>query len=160
MPVLRSWTDDGATRHFSGEAVYTKEIDLDAARLQGTRITIDFGQGKALASTPKVPAGMRAMFDSPVREAAVVFVNGERAGTVWHPPYVLDVSKLLRPGRNLVEVRVANSALNARAGQEQVDYRPLSAKYGQRFIPQDTALIQPQPSGMLGPVRLMEERIQ
>jgi hypothetical protein len=159
-PALRSWTDDPATRYFSGEAVYTKEVELNAGSLNAARITLDFGRGTALATTPKVPAGMRAMLDSPVREAAVVFINGKRAGTVWHPPYVLDVTKLLRPGRNQVEVRVANSALNARAGQAEPDYRLLSARYGQRFVPQDTALVQPQPSGMLGPVRLMEEKIQ
>jgi hypothetical protein len=159
-PALRSWTDDPATRYFSGEAVYTKDVELDAGRLKGVRVTLDFGRGTALSATPKVPAGMRAMLEGPVREAAVVFVNGKRAGTVWHPPYALDVTTLLRPGRNRVEVRVANSALNARAGQAEPDYRLLSARYGQRFIPQDTALVQPQPSGMLGPVRLMEEKIQ
>jgi hypothetical protein len=160
MPVLRSWTDDAATRYFSGEAVYTRDVELNAAQLKGARITLDFGPGTPLATTPKVPSGMRAMMESPVREAAVVIVNGQRAGTVWHPPYVLDVTPLLRPGRNQVEVRVANSALNARAGHAEPDYRLLSARYGQRFIPQDTALVQPQPSGMLGPVRLMEEKIQ
>jgi hypothetical protein len=160
MPVLRSWTDDDATRYFSGEAVYSKDIELGAAQLQGGRITLDFGAGTPLASTPKVPAGMRAMLDSPIREAAVVFVNGKRAGAVWHPPYALDVTALLRPGRNQLEVRVANLALNARAGRAEPDYRLLSARYGQRFIPQDTALVQPTPSGMLGPVRLMEEKNQ
>jgi hypothetical protein len=34
----------------------------------------------------------------------------------------------------------------------------LSARYGQRFVPQDTHLIDPQPSGMLGPVRLLSEQ--
>jgi hypothetical protein len=160
MSQLRSWTDDPATRYFSGEAVYTKEVELDAARLKGSRITLDFGPGTPLATTPKVPAGMRAMYDSPLREAAVVFVNGQRAGALWHPPYVLDVTPLLRAGRNQVEVRVANLALNARAGRAEPDYRLLSARYGQRFIPQDTALVQPQPSGMFGPVQLMEEKIQ
>jgi hypothetical protein len=43
-------------------------------------VVLDFGPGTPLAATPKVPAGMRAMFDSPVREAAQVFVNGKRAG--------------------------------------------------------------------------------
>ncbi|MDL2356178.1 MAG: glycosyl hydrolase, partial [Pseudomonadota bacterium] len=160
MPTLRSWTDDAATRHFSGEAVYSKDVVVNAAALQGARITLDFGPGTPLASTPKVPAGMRAMLDSPIREAAVVTVNGKRAGSLWHPPYVLDVTALLHAGRNQVEVRVANSALNARSGHAEPDYRLLSARYGQRFIPQDTALVQPQPSGMLGPVRLMEEKIQ
>ena len=160
MPTLRSWTDDAATRYFSGEAVYSKDIEISAASLAGARLSIDFGPGTPLASTPKVPAGMRAMFDSPIREAAVVMVNGKRAGAVWHPPYVVDVTSLLRAGRNTVEVRVANLALNERAGRPEPDYRLLSARYGQRFIPQDTALVQPQPSGMLGPVRLMAEKIE
>ena len=73
---------------------------------------------------------------------------------------MVDVTSLLRAGRNTVEVRVANLALNERAGRPEPDYRLLSARYGQRFIPQDTALVQPQPSGMLGPVRLMAEKIE
>ena len=160
MPVLRSWTEDAATRYFSGEAVYTREVEVDAARLQGSRMSLDFGPGTPLATTPKVPAGMRAMFDSPLREAAVVFINGKRAGALWHPPYVLDVTPLLRPGRNQVEVRVANLALNERAGRAEPDHRLLSARFGQRFVPQDIALVQPQPAGMLGPVLLMEEKIK
>lgn len=160
MATLRSWTEDAATRHFSGEAVYTKNVDLSAAQLQGARLSLDFGPGTPLASTPSVPAGMRAMFDSPIREAAVIFINGQRAGALWHPPYVLDVTRLLRAGQNKVEVRVANLAINARAGRSEPDYRLLSARYGERFKPQDTALVKPQPSGMLGPVRLIEEKIQ
>ena len=160
MPVLRSWTDNPATRYFSGEAVYTRDVDVTAAQLTGARISLDFGPGTALAATPAVPAGMRAMFDSPLREAAVVLVNGQRAGALWHPPYVLDITRWLRPGRNQLEVRVANLALNARAGRSEPDYRLLAARYGERFKPQDTALVKPQPSGMLGPVRLIEEKIQ
>lgn len=160
MPVLRSWTDDPATRNVSAVVVYTKQIALDAAQLAAGRITLDFGLGTPLDTAPKVPAGMRAMLDSPVREAAQVFVNGKRAGAVWHPPYVVDVTPLLHAGANVIEVRVANSALNERAGHAEPDYRLLSARYGQRFVPQDTALVAPQPSGMLGPVRLMGEKAE
>jgi hypothetical protein len=157
MTTLRSWTDDPATRYFSGEAVYTKELTLDAAQLQGQRVMLDFGPGTPLSTTPKVPAGMRAMLDSPVREAAQVFVNGKRAGAVWRPPYTVDVSALLAAGSNRIEVRVANLGLNARAGQALPDYRLLNVRYGERFKPQDTELVKPTPSGMLGPVRLMAE---
>jgi hypothetical protein len=157
---LRSWTEDDATRHFSGVATYVKTVDLTTAQLDRRRVLLDFGPGTALDVVPKVPAGMRAMLDSPVREAAVVMVNGQRAGSVWRPPYVLDVTALLHPGANRLEIQVANSALNARAGQALPDYRLLSARYGERFIPQDTQLVQPQPSGILGTVRLMGEQIQ
>jgi hypothetical protein len=70
------------------------------------------------------------------------------------------VTALLRPGRNRIEVQVANLALNALAGQERPDYRLLWARYGQRFVPQDTQLIAPKPSGMLGPVQLVSEEMQ
>jgi hypothetical protein len=154
MPDLRSWTDDPATRYFSGIAVYSRDVTLTANQLQGP-VTLDFGNGTAVDSAPKVPAGMRAMLDGPIREAAEVFVNGQRAGAVWHPPYQVDVTAHLKPGVNRIDVKVANLALNALAGQERPDYRLLSARYTQRFVPQDTQLIVPQPSGMLGAVRLL-----
>ncbi|RZA30884.1 MAG: glycoside hydrolase, partial [Lysobacteraceae bacterium] len=158
MPQLRSWLDDEDTRYFSGVATYSKTVKLAAAQLAGQDVVLDFGPGSALASTPKVPAGMRAMFESPVREAAEVYVNGRRAGAVWHPPYRVDVTRLLVAGSNRIEVKVANLALNALAGQGLPDYRLLSARYGQRFVPQDTALIAPRPAGLLGPVRLVGEK--
>ncbi|WP_323142023.1 glycosyl hydrolase [Massilia phyllosphaerae] len=157
MKTLQSWTEDEATRYFSGKAVYTKDIRLDAAQLQGRRLVLDFGPGTPLATTPKVPAGMRAMLDSPVREAAQVIVNGKPAGAIWRPPYTVDVTPLLVAGSNRIEVRVANLGLNVRAGQALPDYRLLNVRYGERFKPQDTELVKPTPSGMLGPVRLMAE---
>ncbi|HEX7981956.1 MAG TPA: glycosyl hydrolase [Duganella sp.] len=157
MNQLRSWTDDPSRRFFSGVAVYSKDVELSASQLSGAAIRLDFGKGTPLETTPKVPAGMRAMLDSPIREAAEVYVNGQRAGSVWHPPYELDITSRLRAGVNKIEVKVANLSLNALAGQERLDYRLLSARYGQRFVPQDTHLIVPTPSGMLGPVRLLAQ---
>jgi hypothetical protein len=155
LAALRSWTEIDATRYFSGVATYEKDVELSAAQLKASRLVLDFGAGTPLETTPKVPAGMRAMIESPVREAAQVYVNGRHAGAVWHPPYSVDVTGYLQPGRNRIEVRVANSALNALAGHALPDYRLLSARYGQRFVPQDTALIAPQPAGLLGPVKLL-----
>jgi hypothetical protein len=57
-------------------------------------------------------------------------------------------------------VRVATSALNTLAGHAPPDFRLLSARYGQRFVPQDTELIMPKPSGILGPVKLVSEKVQ
>ncbi|GAB3453633.1 glycosyl hydrolase [Massilia terrae] len=159
MQKLRSWTDDDATRYFSGVAVYSKDVTLAADQIAGRRIVIDFGPGTALDSTPKVPAGMRAMLESPVREAAQVYVNGKLAGSVWHAPYTADVSSLLVPGANKIEVRVANLALNVLAGHALPDYRLLWGRYGKRFEPQDTQLIAPKPAGILGPVKLVGEKI-
>ena len=57
--TLRSWTDDEATRHFSGVAVYEKTVDVPAAMLgRGLAVTLDLGSPKP--SRARRPAGSRA----------------------------------------------------------------------------------------------------
>jgi hypothetical protein len=85
----------------------------------------------------------------------VVNVNGQRAGTVWHPPYQLDVTKFLRPGKNEISIVVGNLALNEMAGQSLPNYKLLTARYGERFTAQDMDQVQPMPSGITGGVRLV-----
>jgi hypothetical protein len=98
---------------------------------------------------------MQAWLDGPIREAAVVYVNGERAGSVWAPPYELDVTKFLKAGANKIRIEVGNTAMNYMAGHSLPDYRLLNLRYGERFQPQDMDKIQALPSGLLGPVRLI-----
>lgn len=151
-----SWTSDRATQFYSGKAVYERTIEVDASSLTGgRRLSLDFGEGTPVEADPKIKSGMRALLEGPVREAAVVLVNGQRAGSVWHPPYRLDITSALHPGMNKVEIRVANTAINALADRSQPDYRLLWARYGQRFIPQDMDNLEPLPSGLLGGVRLI-----
>ena len=154
ISVPQSWTDDEATRYFSGTALYQRKFALPKRWMRPEhRIVLHFGTGTAVPSRPLVRGG-RAWLESPVREAAVVFVNGKRAGSIWAPPYYLDITDQLRAGSNDVEVRVANLALNALAGRAPVDYRLLNARYGERFTPQDMKDLQPVPAGLLGPVTL------
>jgi hypothetical protein len=90
-----------------------------------------------------------------VREAAVVTVNLRRAGSVWCPPYTLDVTPLLSPGPNLIRIDVANLAINYMAGHALPDYKLLNLRYGTRFEPQDMDKVQPVPAGLRGPIRLV-----
>lgn len=152
---LRSWTDDEATRYYSGVATYEKAVTIPAALLQQSRsLRLDFGMGIPL--TPQtLRNGMQAWLDSPVREAAAVYINDVRAGSVWCPPYSLEVRKFLRPGQNKIRILVGNTAMNYMAGRSLPDYRLLNLRYGERFQPQDMDKIQPLPSGILGPVRLI-----
>jgi len=98
---------------------------------------------------------MRAWLESPVRETAQVFVNDHFAGSIWKPPYELEVSGLLRAGENHLRIIVGNLAINALAGQSPPDYRLLNSRYGERFVPQDIEGLQPLPSGLIGPLRLV-----
>jgi lysophospholipase L1-like esterase len=153
---LRSWTDDAATRFYSGTVTYEKDVTIDASLLPPkSRLPkwLSFGVGQAVPVQPR-KNGMRAWFDGPVRDAAVVYVNDQRAGAVWCPPYSIDVTKLLKPGVNKLRIVVGNTAINYMAGQKQPDYKELNQRYGERFQPQDMENLQPLPSGLLGPVRL------
>jgi hypothetical protein len=84
----------------------------------------------------------------------VVYINGERAGSVWCPPYQLNIGGLLKPGGNSIRVIVANLAMNAMSAQREDDSR-LNARYGERFQAQDMDSIRPLPSGLLGPIQLI-----
>jgi hypothetical protein len=98
---------------------------------------------------------MRAWLESPVREAAAVYINDRLAGTVWHPPYEVNVTGLLHPGENKIRIVVANLAINTMARGPLPDYKLLNSRYGERFQPQDLVNLQPLPSGLLGPIRLV-----
>jgi hypothetical protein len=98
---------------------------------------------------------MRAMLEGPVHEAAVVHVNGKPAGSVWCAPYEVEVGGLLHAGENTIRVVVANLAINEMAKGPLPDFKGLIAKYGDRFQDQDMRNLEPLPSGLLGPVRLM-----
>jgi alpha-L-rhamnosidase len=155
---LNSWTDNEATRYFSGVATYEKDVVVAGNLIQnGLSLKLDFGEGKPIAAQ-NLRAGMQAWYEGPIREAAVVYVNDQRAGVVWCPPYSLDVTGTLRPGQNRIRIMVANTAMNYMAGQSLPDYRLLNLRYGERFQPQDMDKVQPIPSGLLGPIRLIPGR--
>jgi hypothetical protein len=152
---LRSWADDEATRYYSGVATYEKEIDVPATfKASGLNVYLDFGKGTPI--TPIVMRnGMRAWLDAPIRDAAVVYINDKRIGSVWCAPYTIAVGEALRPGPNKIRIEVANTAMNYMAGHSLPDYRLLNLRYGERFQPQDMDKIQALPSGLLGPIKLI-----
>ncbi len=154
MNELRSWTEDPATRYYSGRATYRKTVSLPPEFLmKNVRLKLDLGETKPLE--PRPARGFRAWLEAPVREAAEIFINGKRAGSLWCPPYELDVTALLRTGENRLEIVVSNLMINRMAGEPLPDYKDLIARYGDRFQPQDLENLQPVPSGLLGPVRLV-----
>lgn len=96
---------DPPVRYFSGVATYTKEIEVP----EGARdVQIDLGE---------------------VHDLAEVKVNGQSAGIVWHPPFVVDVSSVVQPGKNTLTVAVANRWVNRLIGDETL---PADAEYNER----------------------------
>jgi hypothetical protein len=170
---LIDWTAGQETLHYSGEAVYSRNFTFDG-EAQG-QVFLSIEGGTALPGAPnslpehaalgadglpnplvtRPGPGMHAYFDPPVKEAALVYINGQEAGALWHPPYRLDVTKLLKPGVNHIEIHVYNTALNAWSGMAPHDYKPLVEKYGDRFQMQDLDKVKPVSSGILGTIKLV-----
>jgi hypothetical protein len=151
---LASWTDLPNRQYFSGEAIYARTftLDIDSAK---SDVVLDFGRGTPTVDTrPPNSNGIHALLDPPIREAATVLVNGTRVGSLWHPPYQLNITSALHPGENTIEVHVYNTAINLLAGQPPRDLTALRARFGRRFDPQDMDNLKPIPSGLLGPITL------
>lgn len=89
-----------AVRYFSGTATYTRAFDIPLGlRRTDHEIYLDLGEVKNLAQ---------------------VLVNHVDCGILWKPPFRVAVTKALRPGRNLIEVRVTNLWANRLIGDEQL----------------------------------------
>jgi hypothetical protein len=173
---LTDWIADPSTLHYSGEAIYSRDVNM--ASKATVPVYLEVLGGKPLPGAPNSPPehpvlgpdglpnplitrpgpGMHAYYDPPVREAALVTINGQPAGALWHPPYRLEVTKLLKPGMNHIEIHVFNTALNAWSALPPHDYKPLIAKYGDRFQMQDLDKVTPISSGLLGSIRFTTER--
>ncbi len=134
---LESWTADPKTKYFSGSGTYSTEAMIPGLYLGPEKVVwLDLAD---------------------VRYAARVWVNGQLAGDAWQPPFRLEISRWLKPGRNQLKIEVANLLINCLLGQKPPDYTKLIATYGDRFpYPEDwKANPEPWPAGLLGPVRLV-----
>ncbi|WP_454716626.1 glycosyl hydrolase [Caulobacter segnis] len=144
-----SWTDEPSLQHFSGQGAYSRDIEMTAADLNAPAIALDLGAGGPGVANERKGPGYYAQYDAPVRDAAEVYVNGQRAGAIWCAPFLLDLKPFLKAGRNRLEIRVYNTAINALAGRPPTDYTALRAVYGDRFQPQNMAELKPLPSGLI-----------
>jgi hypothetical protein len=131
-----SWTDSdvAGVHYFSGTATYTRSFDLPRGALaRDRRVILDLGE---------------------VAELADVTINGHKLRTLWKPPYALDITEALKPARNQIELRVTNLWVNRLIGDEQ----PGAVKIAHVAAPVYRADAPLRRSGLLGPVRLLQQR--
>jgi hypothetical protein len=153
MNKLTDWISSEETKYFSGTAAYEKTFNLPAGALSGQAV-LDFGEPVSLNFVPQ-RNGMATYLDAPIKEAAVVYVNDKRAGSLWAPPYKLDLKPYLKAGENRLKIVVANTAVNHMAGRKLPDYKLLILRYGDRFQPQEMEKVVPYSSGITGQVKLV-----
>jgi hypothetical protein len=95
LDKLQSWSDnpDMGVKYFSGTGTYTKSINARPDWFkERAKLWLDLGDVKNLAD---------------------VTVNGKPLGVVWHSPYKVDVTEVLKPGENTIVIKVTNPGSTA-----------------------------------------------
>ncbi|WP_427892906.1 glycosyl hydrolase [Kribbella sp. GL6] len=128
------WEDDPARTTYSGSATYRTKFELEDT----ATVILDLGPGEPVApdSEPYLPGNSyRALITPPVGVAADIYLNDIHCGSVWAPPYQVDLTAAARPGTNDLRIVVHNTAANAlSADQHLLDAAAEStATYGHRF---------------------------
>jgi hypothetical protein len=135
---LVSWTEhpEPGIKFYSGTATYTKTFELPPQSPDAKSQTLFLDLGS-------------------VRELAEVKVNGQSCGITWTPPFRVDITKAVKPGANKLEVEVVNFWPNRVIGDASLPAEQRFTRTNIRKLTKDTPLM---PSGLLGPVRIWEQR--
>ncbi|MFF0342882.1 glycosyl hydrolase [Kribbella sp. NPDC004875] len=129
------WEDDPALAAYSGSATYRTELDLPATT---GRLLLDFGPGELVDpdSEPYLPHNSyRALITPPVGVAADIYLNDTHCGSLWAPPYQVDLTDAARAGVNELRVVVHNTAANALSTDQHLldAAAEVTAQNGRRF---------------------------
>jgi hypothetical protein len=138
--TLDDWTQrtEPAIKFYSGRATYRKTFDAgESVRTPGNRVYLDLGTLRCLAE---------------------VRLNGKDLGVLWCPPWKVEVTGLLKPTGNAMEIDIVNVWANRIIGDmvlppdKRVTWTSLgdtimALKPGGRLVP----------SGLCGPVTFQIE---
>jgi len=79
MQTLHSWADDETGKYYSGTVTYRRSVDIPQNGATAGSAVLDFGVGTPVERAKLNLPGMRTWFDAPLRDAAIVYVNGKLA---------------------------------------------------------------------------------
>ena len=79
-------------------------------------------------------------------------VNGINCGTLWTPPYQIDITKALKSGKNTIEIEVANTWHNRLIGDNLLTPDKRLTWTTAPFRLKDKPLL---PAGLVGEVKLI-----
>jgi hypothetical protein len=135
VAIPHRWEDDPELATYSGAATYRTELHLPETT---GRLFLDFGPGEPVApdSEPYLPANSyRALITPPVGVAAEIWLNDVRCGTLWAPPYRVELTDAARPGANVLRIVVQNTAANALSADQHLlqAAEDVTAEFGHRF---------------------------
>jgi len=140
LEPLRSLSDstNAGVKFFSGTATYTKTFDWNTATKIGNAKSehwLDLGEVQVMAQ---------------------VKLNGHDFGTLWKPPFRVDISAALKSGRNTLEVRVANLWPNRMIGDAALPPKDRFTWSSYEPFTKNSPLPK---SGLLGPVTVSTAQV-
>jgi hypothetical protein len=132
---LVSWTTraEPGIKYYSGTATYVKTFDLPPGNRPRQRLWLDLGN---------------------LRELAEVRLNGKNLGILWAPPFRVSITDVVKASGNTLEVEVVNFWPNRIIGDQFRTPEARLTKTNIRKLTRDATLME---SGLLGPVRLLEQ---
>jgi hypothetical protein len=131
LDTLKSWTsfNDLSIKYYSGTAKYVNHFMVkNISNINIAKIS----------------------FDS-IFNIATIKINGIDCGTLWTPPYELDITKALKPGENKIEIEVTNTWRNRLIGDE-LNPENKTTWYNSAFKLKNKPLL---PAGLVGDVKLI-----
>ena len=167
--LLLSADKDGVRRHMKQDAADqdTKGIDISTGWNISSCRAIDYPKFTAYGTMDELIPFSRVMPDfagviayekvveaeadgtegavftaEDICDGAQIFVNGKLAGTVYAPPYSLEIGHLMQPGENTIRVEVRTTL-----EREQKKFGGLS--FAKMLLPQN-------PTGMFGRIRIVK----
>lgn len=129
--TLSDWSAhaNDSIKYYSGAAYYTNNFTAGKTK-SGTRLLLSLG---------------------PVYGMARVKINGKETGGVWTPPYTVDITDAVKPGKNEIEIKVVNTWVNRLIGDQRLPPEQRSTWTIINPYKADSPL---QHSGLNGPVTL------
>jgi hypothetical protein len=98
---LEDWSKhpDNGIKYYSGSATYRKDFDLQqpVPGVANSKLYLDLGRIGIMAD---------------------VVLNGKSLGTLWKPPYRVDITDAVKSDNNVLEIRVVNLMINRMIGDE------------------------------------------
>ena len=136
LPHLLTGTEAADLRPLVLETTVT----IDPATARGP-LVLDLGEGRAITRTGG-GSGYRALLEPPVREIAILEVDGEELGILWRPPYRLDITGKLPAGTSTLRLRILGTTAAAAATAEHTAAAEgvvdaAQEAYGRRFQQQE-----------------------
>jgi len=131
LKELQDWSTnkEDSIKYYSGTAVYHQSFKRPKTT-KNERVLLSLGSVKAMAS---------------------VKINGVEVGGVWTPPYRIDITDMIKSGKNDMKIKVVNTWVNRLIGDSKLPEkeRKTAATYN-KYTPQSPLT----PSGLMGPVQL------